>query len=439
MSRVGRLIAILVALLLVGLDPARAADDCAQCHASLTKKKDVHPAAESCDSCHEPASTPHPQKGKHTFKLTQEPPALCFTCHEAFPSKGHVHPPVKEGACTTCHDPHASDEPKLLAGTQKELCGTCHSDHLEFKLLHGPVSAGECTACHTPHQSENKALLVKKEEQLCASCHTDAAEFLKKKRVHPALEGGCTSCHNPHGSKNPKLLADQGNAVCFTCHDDIGTKVQKAAVAHPPVASEKGCESCHSPHASENAKLLLKPEKDTCLGCHKAIVPKTAVVVHGPIQNGSCTACHEPHGSANARLLKVAFQAEPYVPYTDQSYALCFTCHKREMLQFPDTSYATGFRDGERNLHFLHVNNKQKGRSCVLCHDVHAGPNPKLIADNVPFGQWKLPLKYAKTTGGGACAPGCHQPRSYDRNNPGHTLELPKPSPSPSPMPKKGD
>lgn len=423
--RLGPAVAALALVgLLIGTRPSAAEEGCLQCHASLLKKKDVHPATESCDACHEPVAT-HPQKGKHTFKLTQEPPALCINCHEAFEGKRFVHPPVKEGACTTCHEPHASDEPKLLTLSQKELCGACHGDHLEFKLLHGPVSAGECTVCHTPHQSDNKALLLKKDEQLCAACHLDAADFLKKKHVHPALEGGCTSCHNPHGSAHPRLLAEEGSPLCFTCHEEIADKVQKAAVAHPPVKSEKGCLSCHSPHSSENAKLLLKPEKETCLGCHKALIPKSAVVLHGPIKDGSCTACHEPHGSANARLLKVGFPAEWYVPYTDQAFGLCFGCHKRELLQFPETSYATTFRAGERNLHYLHVNNKQKGRSCVLCHEVHGSANPRLVADSVPFGQWRLPLRFVKTETGGSCSPGCHQPRSYDRKSPGRSLEPP--------------
>jgi predicted CXXCH cytochrome family protein len=269
---------------------------------------------------------------------------------------------------------------------------------------------------------------VRKEgDALCATCHLEAQGFSKANVVHGALEGGCTSCHNPHGADRPKLLSEQGSELCFQCHDQTQDVVQKATVAHPPVTAEKGCVSCHSPHASDNAKLLLKPEMDTCLACHQRILPKNATVLHGPIAKGQCTPCHDPHGSARAKLLKADYTAAPYVPYTGEAFALCFGCHKRELLQFPDTSFATNFRDGERNLHYLHVNNKQKGRSCALCHEVHASIGPKLIAESVPFGQWKLPLKFVKTQTGGSCSPGCHQPQSYDRNNPGKKLELPKP------------
>jgi predicted CXXCH cytochrome family protein len=415
-------------LLLAGRDAA-AQNSCvtAQCHATLLTPKNVHPPTESCDSCHESVEAQHPQKGKKTFKLTSEPPELCSSCHDAFGKKSDVHPPVKDGMCTTCHDPHASDEPKLLVQPLKDLCTSCHDDKTNFPHMHGPVSAGDCTACHTPHESDLKPLLLKKEDELCAGCHVDIQELLKKPDVHPALDGGCTSCHNPHGSAHPKLLNEEGAAVCFTCHDDIGAKVEKSAVVHGAVKSEKGCASCHSPHASDNAKLLLLPEKETCLSCHKTIITKNMTTLHGPIGEGKCTPCHDPHGSPNAKLLAAEFPTGPYVPYTDKEYALCFSCHKRDLLQFPDTSFATGFRDGERNLHYLHVNNKQKGRSCVMCHNVHGSSQTKLIADSVPFGKWSLPLKFVKTDTGGSCSPGCHKTQNYDRKNPGKKPEPAKP------------
>jgi predicted CXXCH cytochrome family protein len=427
--RSGRWAAPMIAgvLLVAGRD-ALAQSSCvtAQCHATILTKSNVHPPSESCDSCHESVATPHPQKGSKTFKLTQEPPELCTSCHDAFGKKSDVHPPVKDGMCTTCHDPHASNEPKLLVQPMKDLCTSCHDDKANLPHMHGPVSAGDCMACHTPHESEIKPLLLKKDDELCMGCHVDVQELVKKPVVHPALDGGCTSCHNPHGSTHPKLLADEGSAVCFACHDVIGEKIEKGPVVHAAIKSEKGCASCHSPHASDNAKLLLAPEKDTCLSCHKTIIAKNMTTLHGPINEGKCTPCHDPHGGPNAKLLVASFSSEPYVPYTDTEYALCFSCHKRDLVQYPDTSFATGFRDGERNLHYLHVNNKQKGRSCKMCHSLHGSTQPKLVADSVPFGKWNLPVKFVKTETGGSCAPGCHKMQSYDRKNPGKKPETAK-------------
>ncbi|MBP9143865.1 MAG: cytochrome C [Thermoanaerobaculia bacterium] len=392
----------------------------AQCHATLVQGSAVHEAAESCDTCHEATATPHPQKGTATFKLTDAEPALCTGCHDALAGKAHVHAPFADGSCTTCHSPHASNTAGLLLKPQKELCVDCHSEPGAAKFPHGPVEAGDCTACHAPHASDNKALLARTGDALCVDCHSDVSDLVAAKKVkHAALDDGCTSCHQAHGGEHPKLLAEAGQALCFQCHDDIAEKVQKSPVVHAALAAAKGCASCHSPHAADEKGLLLETEKDGCLGCHKEVVTAAMTVLHGPIRDGSCTGCHEPHGGQETKLLVESFPATAYVPYTDTAYALCFTCHERDLLKYPDTSFATGFRDGERNLHFLHVNNAQKGRSCVLCHNLHGGTNDALIAESVTFGSWKLPLKFVPSENGGSCAPGCHRPATYDRKAPG--------------------
>ena len=350
------------------------------CHQSILKGKNIHPAAEPCETCHQQQGTPHPQKGKKTISLMQESPALCAMCHQPFGTKPQIHSPVKDGMCTTCHNPHSSNESKLLVQPLKDLCLTCHPDKVTYTYVHGPTAAGDCTGCHNPHESDYKALLVKDVGELCITCHFDMQDVMKKKDVHPALYSGCTSCHNPHGSPFKKLLSAEGEQLCFQCHPQIAEKVEQSKVVHGPIKTPKSCASCHSPHATDTAKLLFKSGKDLCLECHKTIIKKSMTVLHGPIRDGSCTPCHDPHGSQNAELLVGEFSTDPYVPYTDKEYELCFTCHNRDLLRYPDTSFATGFRDGERNLHYLHVNNKTKGRNCKLCHNIHGGSQPKLIA-----------------------------------------------------------
>ena len=354
----------------------------AECHPKMLKGKVIHPATESCGDCHQAAATPHPQKGLRTFKLAQE---------------------------------------------GSELCKMCHTVKADQQYMHGPAAVGDCTACHTPHASDNKALLVKKGNDLCFTCHGAIEDETKKKVVHDALQEGCTSCHNPHGSSFKKLLSAEGDTLCYQCHSKIGERIEKSKSVHAPVKSGKACASCHNPHASDGEKLLPKSEKDLCLDCHKNILKKNQTVLHGPITQGKCTPCHDPHGAPNRKLLVKAFPADLYVPYTDNEYSLCFSCHKRDLLRFPDTSFATGFRDGERNLHFLHVNKKEKGRNCKACHAMHGGELPKLIPDKVLFGKWDLPLKYTKTETGGSCAPGCHRKSNYDRKTPGKAPEPEKP------------
>jgi len=386
----------------------------AQCHATILTAKNIHPATESCESCHEALSEQHPQKGVKTFKTNENLTEVCATCHESVSSKKVVHPPVHEGSCTTCHDPHASEQAKLLVQPAQELCLTCHGDHTDFKVVHGPAAAGECLSCHNPHESDQPALLTQAQPELCLGCHGDMADTLKMKNVHPAIEAGCTSCHNPHGSGFPHLLASAGAAVCSDCHGDVLDSIQKSKTVHPPVQSGD-CAKCHSPHASDHPKLLAMESKDLCISCHKNILTKEKTVVHPAITEGDCTTCHNPHSSDQPKLLTAEYPSHEYTPYSDQEYELCFTCHNRDMLQYPDTSFATNFRDGEKNLHYVHVH-QQKGRTCGFCHDVHASKNPKLIVDSVPFGKWQLPLKFVKTETGGSCSPGCHQTKKYERN-----------------------
>jgi predicted CXXCH cytochrome family protein len=402
---------------------------CSTCHRKLLKGKNVHPPVkESCLNCHESVG-PHPlsKEGRKGWKFVQDPPALCEMCHAPFGKKPFVHAPVKEGKCTSCHKPHVSDEAKLLIKAGKDLCLPCHPDKMNFTYLHAPNAEGKCSSCHFPHESDHKSLLIKDGSNLCFSCHTEMKDVMKKKGLHPALLNGCTSCHNPHGAPHKKLLALEGDKLCFQCHAQIGEKAEKSKFVHAPLKSEKGCASCHSPHATDNAKLLVNNGKDLCLECHKNVLKKNMTVLHGPIRDGACYPCHEPHGSQNKKLLIKQFSTDPYVPYTDNEFALCFSCHNREMLRDPRTSAATEFRDGDKNLHYVHVNRKDKARFCGLCHEIHGGPQQKLIAESVTFGKWNLPLAFIKTDTGGSCTPGCHKTYNYDRKTPGKAPESLKP------------
>jgi hypothetical protein len=49
---------------------------------------------------------------------------------------------------------------------------------------------------------------------------------------------------------------------------------------------------------------------------------------------------------------------------------------------------------------------------------VHASKSPHLLAQEVPFGQWQLPIGFHATENGGTCASGCHRVYRYDREEP---------------------
>jgi len=415
------LAAVAVAVAGGGVLVAQAGSDCtsAGCHDMTFGARVLHPAVEDCETCHVEIARPHPKRGEREFALVDEPPALCDQCHDVVSGSGEAHEPAAEGMCTTCHDPHVSDNRGLLKQSQPALCLDCHEDPTSWTHVHGPAAAGDCTACHAPHESSHRPLLVRSAETLCFDCHGDVQADLKSSStVHPAIDDGCTACHGPHGSNHAKLLVDEGRELCFQCHGDVQETVEGAAVAHAVLDDPEACTTCHAPHAANQRALLREAEAATCERCHDDVVTPAMSHLHAPVADGDCTACHSPHGSAADNLLVAGFPASNYVSYDESSYPLCFECHDRDLVSFPDTEFTTGFRDGRRNLHFLHVNDPRKGRSCKLCHEIHGSPNPALIADHVPFGGWELPLGFERTATGGSCAPGCHQPESYDRESP---------------------
>jgi predicted CXXCH cytochrome family protein len=245
------------------------------------------------------------------------------------------------------------------------------------------------------------------------------------------------------------LLLQEPAALCLGCHAPVKEDVD-AEVKHPPVHEGRRCLACHDPHAGQAPGLLLAPAYDLCMRCHssdagggkpepgksepgKSEPPSAEAqrgaprlidlgrllrenpVQHAPVAARKCVACHQPHGSSNFRLLVQPYPPKFYAPYDPANYKLCWECHKQALAEEEETTTATQFRDGSRNLHFLHVN-KEKGRTCRACHEVHASKQPHQIRDTVPFGAegWTLELHYTATPTGGICQKTCHGLRSYD-------------------------
>jgi predicted CXXCH cytochrome family protein len=144
---------------------------------------------------------------------------------------------------------------------------------------------------------------------------------------------------------------------------------------------------------------------------------KKAAFKHGPVQDGLCNACHKPHVSPNVKMLKYFYVKKFYNPFDPEVYSLCFKCHKESVVLNKRTATLTNFRNGDRNLHFLHVN-REKGRTCLACHEIHAGSQERKIRLSTPFGDWNIPIKYTRSATGGTCAASCHVEKRYDRNRP---------------------
>lgn len=420
--------------LLAILSVAANAQTCvsAECHLGSQKYEFLHgpAAAQQCTVCHTAAPdkiTEHTKRPKSfiDFRSPVENGPVCTMCHNNQMDGQFIHKPVENGDCTSCHNPHGGDNKFFVNGKMEaETCFQCHEDNQMNKAyLHGPVGAGECASCHDPHSSDHQFQLKADKDELCYTCHGDRKEAFNKAVVHEPVKEGCTSCHDPHGSEAKfHLNSKDEETLCFNCHAELSPEVvesiQSATYKHDPVQDGK-CGDCHNPHASEYANLLRSDTKILCFECHQELGDKVlnAKFIHGPVSSSGCEACHNVHGSKQPFILHEFFPKKFYNGYIEGTYKLCFECHDQSILESKTVKEETNFRNGDVNLHSLHVKIKGKGRSCKACHEVHASKQPVQIRKSVPFGSggWELPVKFTKTQKGGTCVVGCHKPKTYNR------------------------
>ena len=402
-----------------------------QCHANLRSAATVHgPLAEgddACELCHEADGK------KHVFSYPATGAELCYNCHDSVTEKKHLHAPLQDedDACTTCHDPHSSPNEKLLnSKTINELCLSCHDEVAQGGMYHDAEKIEACTFCHQPHSSDTASLLSAKSPDLCYSCHGDLKDTITQApMVHGPVSTGCDTCHHAHQKLAGKGLAKAVPDLCVDCHEDFKPNIEPMSTRHPLLLEGKKCAHCHDPHAGKAEYLLLADSQSLCLNCHakkvksadgRVIASLKEVLAkdmqpHGPGKSLDCAACHQPHANKQFRFLRGSHPQKFYSPYSDEIYSLCFTCHDKSLVAEAQTDEATEFRNGSRNLHYLHVNKKKKGRTCRACHASHVSKNPQLLRESVPFGKWRIPIKFTATENGGSCGPGCHRSKTYER------------------------
>ena len=395
-----------------------------ECHKDMKDYKVIHaPVEDDCLTCHE-------KTGDHKFTKITNINEHCNECHDDQTDKKNVHDAVSSGDCTDCHFSHGGDYKAFLKQKRiDKVCFDCHDeDPMSKKFVHGPNASGNCSLCHESHSSDNKFLLVEPLKVICTRCHSDKDYSGEDQKMHTAMKDGCQKCHSSHSSGHEfQLIADR-EILCNECHKKITDKVDSAKFKHPVVNEDKKCYNCHDAHGSlYDDNLKISPLK-LCLNCHdkKLIgtdgkdynifkIVNRNKFKHGPIKDGNCTGCHNPHGSDFYMILKGEFPKEFYTAYEENKYGSCFECHESKLAKTERTVALTNFRDGDWNLHYVHVN-RTKGRTCRACHEIHASNLPKHIRKETPFGKWSLPVGFEKTKNGGSCAPGCHKEYSYDRN-----------------------
>jgi DmsE family decaheme c-type cytochrome len=188
----------------------------------------------------------------------REASAQCMTCHNRGAHaawEGSAHD-VRQLSCSTCHSVHhfTSVEAQLKTRDQTTLCATCHRDKVAKldRSGHMPLREGkmECTSCHNPHGSQNNVRLLNAGSsvtEFCATCHTDKrGPFLYE---HAPVRENCTTCHDPHGSSNERMLVAKMPILCQRCH--IHTRHPSTIYDNLVVNSSnrlyaRSCVTCHA-------------------------------------------------------------------------------------------------------------------------------------------------------------------------------------------------
>lgn len=203
---------------------------CLACHsklASALKERYVHPAvAEGCEVCHRIHSEAPGNAGPF---LKQAEPGLCLGCHPSTEKlqAAHQDQPFENARCTNCHDPHASQSPKLI-----------------YENAHGPFAGRHCDECHGEAENGKVRLNAARINDLCFSCHTNLKNRIATaKSQHAAIESAtCTGCHSPHASPYEHHLLKPLPELCVDCHKAV---LSGQIRGHTP---EAHCLRCHDPH-----------------------------------------------------------------------------------------------------------------------------------------------------------------------------------------------
>lgn len=279
---------------------SEASVNCELCHGELMKKKRIHAAVKmGCAVCHtgiDAQDVPHKTTSSIPRGLSANQPDLCYPCHKKnnFTGMKQVHPPVLGGMCTTCHNPHGSENEKLLTDDLPDLCFNCHDKtKFEGEAVHQPAKIGLCMNCHAPHQSNTAKLLNKEVPGICYQCHQK--DEYTRKNIHMPVAGGCAACHSAHAAGNDYLLNRRPVFVCLECHADVQKRphVLASKQGHPVGLSKKKkqdkstakketdagkkekdfyCGNCHNPHSSDWSNLYRYEAQrpfDLCKHCHK--------------------------------------------------------------------------------------------------------------------------------------------------------------------------
>lgn len=180
----------------------------------------------NCADCHK-LHAAAPEVGL----LLDDKTEFCGRCHKSanlgFMRRSNH--PVLQGAmtCLSCHRFSTRADQNLSYGIAR-VCEDCHTDVSgPYRYEHPVVNAYDaqgsgCIECHDPHGSENDKLLKQPVDRLCQACHSVPRHNTAHDGAYANLD--CLTCHNDiHGSAVDRRLLDPNVGAKFGgscyCHD----------------------------------------------------------------------------------------------------------------------------------------------------------------------------------------------------------------------------
>lgn len=382
-----------------------------------------------CGKCHVTADITTPAVHVSRTNVNNQWPGGQYG--SSFPAKADT---GDRGTCLNCHQAHgwpnagnpAEDYPSLLVEYEENLCFTCHDGSPLTKNLktnytktyrhpttdssgrHSPKEDGisayfgttnrhaECMDCHNAHRLTS---------QTAAPIAPTASSRLKGVSRVSVANGaaGTTPTYTFRGVTDTTPAKEY--ELCFLCHSSWTT--QPAGQTNYAVKFNPNNPSYH-PIEAQGTNLTINPNAFVnnwratntmyCSDCHTS----------------DDTSIRGPHASTNRYILKKPYTASS-ASRTMSTGENCFDCHRFDTYANKDASDTVKnySRLGADHGHAFHVGDQQ--RPCYACHDTHASTSQSFL---IVTGRNPGINTYTRTTGGGTCAPTCHDSQSYSVSYP---------------------
>jgi predicted CXXCH cytochrome family protein len=331
----------------------------------------------------------------------------CTSCHDPHASdypKFLAMDNAYSELCTACHDKKGwSESAHATSSAGWNGSGTNPWPY----SVETSVAANGCASCHTSHAAAipESLLVFATEEGNCLSCHdgstakTDVSAEFRNSFRHPVEQSSgihvatevpftmprhveCQDCHNPHAAFRGAASAPDVPAsltgvsgvgasgtlvetaryeyeVCFRCHadgPDVPPPYIERQILQPNIRLKLDVRNpSYHPVEDQGQNVdvpsLIYPLRETsliyCGDCHAGSSGSTGFGARGP------------HGSNWPFLLERPYSVADGTVENDQSYALCYKCHDRNVI----------LSDRASGIHRKHV--VEENTTCSACHDPH--------------------------------------------------------------------